>query len=238
MFTLDSKSKLLAVDPSLRATGWAIFRIQDSAPISVGVISAPPAEFLLAERLHRVQSLIEELLESFKLGKGDVLICEGPAPAVLNPESTLKVERVRGIFETLGRYRGVAVPGRINPRTVQTELLGMKGKQKSRVEVKAWAREIADRLYPGHITEGLWKEGLSKERQGKKKKDLPQDIVDALLIGSVALSKLHFALASGMSFESAFNQRSSGGTQRQSRRSPRDGRVNWSEKEWSKAHGQ
>lgn len=234
MFELNSKSKLLAVDPSLRATGWAIFRIQDSAPISVGVISAPPAEFLLAERLHLVQSLIEELLESFQFGKGDVLICEGPAPAVLNPESTLKVERVRGIFETLGRYRGVVVPGRINPRTVQTELLGMKGKQKPRVEVKAWAREIADRLYPGHVTEGLW-----KESEGRKKKILPQDIIDALLIGSVALSKLHLALASGTSLESAFNQRSSGGNQRQSRGgNSRGSRVNWSEREWSKAHGQ
>lgn len=108
---------------------------------------------------------------------------------MLNPGSALKVEQVRSIFESVARSRGVIVPGRINPRTVQSELLGLRGKQLARKEVKLQARVVAERLYSNRLPQ------LDDELEDRSisVRDLPQDIVDALLIGAVAVSKLQLA---------------------------------------------
>lgn len=136
--------------------------------------------------------------------EGDVLLCEGPAPLVRNPQSALKVEGVRGIFEAVARAEGLLVPGRLNPRTVQTELLGMRGRQLARAEVKAWARATAMRLYGDVLQEML---GAPHER-----KTISQDILDALLIGTVAATRIQLAVRGQQPIESAFLPSARGGS--------------------------
>ena len=199
---MSDRNLLFAVDPSLTSTGWAVFTIDDQIPRAAGVLTPPGPSFVLAERLKLLQQDVESLFRDLELGAGDVLICEGPAPLVKNPLSSLKVERVRGIFETLARESGVSVPGRLNPRTVQSELLNLKGKQIPRKEVKEAARLVADRLFGNRLS------SISFYGQLKNKK-ISQDIVDALLIGSLALSKIHAGLSAGQSILEVFNASSS-----------------------------
>lgn len=194
--------KLLAVDPSLRSTGWALFEGKQIA--HVGIISAPGPEFALASRLSVLQKSVTELIARLEMKAGDVLICEGPAPLVLNPATALKVEHVRGIFESVARSAQVTVPGRINPRTLQSELLGFKGKQLSRTIVKESARQVAFQLY-GKEFQSVF--GMSVK--GERKKQVPQDVIDAALIGTLALTKIRLAQSSGMDLVQMFAERSS-----------------------------
>ncbi len=182
-------TRLLAVDPSLTQSGWVLFSARTAAPLISGVITPPGPSRPLAERLAILQRSIEVIYQKLQLGSADFLIAEGPAPLVLNPGSALKVEQVRSIFESVARSRGVIVPGRINPRTVQSELLGLRGKQLARKEVKLQARVVAERLYSNRLPQ------LDDELEDRSisVRDLPQDIVDALLIGAVAVSKLQLA---------------------------------------------
>ena len=222
--TPAKKKYLLAVDPSLRSSGWVLFEADSGEPRSSGLISPPGSKIPLAHRLDFLQEQVEALLARLELGPGDLLICEGPAPLVHNPFSALKVERVRGIFESVARMRGVSVPGRVNPRTVQTELLGMRGKQLAREEVKAWARETAVRLYGKRL------EMLNLDTDGSPSaKPISQDIVDALLIGTLAISRIKVCLQSGSELSTAFLPRG-----RSSSWGAKGGRGVWTEAEFKK----
>ncbi len=186
--------RLLAIDPSLSCSGWALFSIRGKIPTACGVLSPPGPKISLAKRFDILQGLVDKLLTELNFGESDILVCEGPAPLVLNPQSALKVEGVRGIFETMSRQRGGLVPGRLNPRTIQIELLGMPGKQLQRKEVKIWAREIAFRLYGSELAKILQ----------VRKQTISQDIIDAVLIGSLAVSRIERAARFGEELESAF----------------------------------
>lgn len=189
---------LFAVDPSLTCSGWALFACADGAPLATGILSALDASQSLADRLHFLQKNISALFRQLRMGEGDVLVCEGPAPLVLNPSSAIKVEQVRGIFEALARDKGVLVPGRVNPRTVHTELLGLHGKQMSRVIVKETARATVKNIF-GPSLDILPIYGAKKNLT-----ELPQDIVDALLIGLLALSRIKLAEQSQRPIAEAF----------------------------------
>lgn len=183
---------LLAIDPSLTASGWALFEISSSNLLDVGVITAPSAAHLLASRLMVLQERVDKLFNEMALSKDDYMVLEGPAPLVLNPQSAQKVELVRGIFETLARSRGVTVPGRINPRTVQAELLGMQGAQLARPQVKKIARTVAEQMYSSEF---------------KSRGKVAQDIIDATLVGTVALSRLRLAQKSDQDILTLFSER-------------------------------
>lgn len=193
---------LLAIDPSLTATGWVVFTIADAKPRSAGLIAPPGPTMPMSQRLEILQDAVRSLLTNMQFGKGDVLICEGPAPLVKNPLSALKVEQVRGIFESLARENGAAVPGRLNPRTVQTELLGMRGSQVKREEVKHSAREVAKKLFGSQLRSlKLHDVKLSNGDE------LPQDIIDALLIGCLSVSRVQSAYKTGVSLAELFSSR-------------------------------
>ena len=209
--------RIIAVDPSLTATGWAIFSIAKNAPIHLGVIRPKGTEFPLSVRLHELQAQVSELFSKINLSSEDILVCEGPAPLVKNPQSSLKVEHVRGIFETLARSFGAVVPGRINPRTIQRELLGMKGRQLGRTQVKEWARKTVEQLY-GTLLPSIPIEDQKKTRAGL----LSQDIVDALLIGTLAVSKTTMAIRTGDDVTLHFTERTERG-----RRANRGGYAAW-----------
>ncbi len=189
---------LLAVDPSLTCSGWALFCLKSTDLLAVGLIEPPGADEYLASRLRALQNRVTEVFEKFSLGSADVLVCEGPAPLVKNPQSAIKVEGVRGIFESVARSFGLLVPGRINPRTVQTEILGMRGRQLARKTVKDWARAAAFQLY-GEPLEKMF------PPEGKGKPKISQDIIDAMLIGTLAVSRVQTAYRSKSSVEGAFN---------------------------------
>lgn len=196
---ITTSHSLLVVDPSLKMSGWALFSLENGLPHAVGVLCSQDPEIALSERLTHLQKDVENLFSTLHLQKEDILVCEGPGPLVRNPSSALKIERVRGIFEAMARQRGVLVPGRINPRTVQTELLGMGGKQVSRIVVKESARVVARRLYHD-ILPPIAERWLSK-RHAKK---IPQDIVDALLIGALTVPRLQRCLQAGIDINIAF----------------------------------
>ena len=180
--SLSKHAMLLAVDPSLSSTGWVLFHIETEKPLACGLIKSLGVELPLAKRLNVFQDDVSNLYKKIKLGMGDILICEGPAPLVVNPLSAIKVEHVRGIFESLARARGVNVPGRVNPRTLQIELLGLRGKQVERKLVKKIAKETAKRLFGDQLDNVRLDKGRAKT--------LSQDIIDAALIGILAIPKI------------------------------------------------
>ncbi len=182
---------LIAIDPSLSQSGWCLFSMDSEIPKAYGIIKPKPEKGFLGDRLLSLQSQIEELFRSLPLSKGDILICEGPAPITLNPSSSIKVEQVRGIFEAIGRGMHLHVPGRVNPRTVQTELLGLHGKQRKREEVKEVARKVVKSII------GICPDQVSME----------QDVVDSILIGLISISRVKRAQVSGMSLVEMFSEK-------------------------------
>jgi len=185
---------LLAVDPSLTCSGWALFSVRDGAVVAVGKVKSDPPSVPMAERLSALQDRIEAIFSRLRLGSADVLVCEA-ATTVKDPHNALKVENVRSIFEAIARGRAVAVPGRINPRSVHYEVMGLHGKQLPRSEVKALALRTVEFLYCGELAKlGIDAESLKRH----------QDIVDALLIGRLALTRIQSARDGGVPLDLIF----------------------------------
>lgn len=193
---LSNSSRLFAVDPSLTCSGWVLFDIGGDCPIAAGTLSPPGPSVPLSERLRLLQNQVMSLMEALKLSRGDVLVAEGPAPLVKNPSSSTKVEQVRTMFETLARSLGVEVPGRVNPRTVQAELLGLRGAQLPRLQVKQLARTTAKQMFETEILIASQCPCFSK---------LSQDIVDALLIAAFSAALIRRAESSGTQLRDVFD---------------------------------
>lgn len=190
-------SKLIAVDPSLSCSGWALFEIENGRLLGVGTVKTLDARHALADRMAKLQKNIAKVFAKVTLHEGDVVICED-ATSMKDPSAAAKLEQVRGIFETLARDAGAQVPGRIHPRTIQYELLGMRGKQHSREVVKFAAVQTVMQLFA---------EDLSRLHFDVSSESLErsQDIVDALLLGSLALGRIACAQNAGMSLAEYFD---------------------------------
>lgn len=185
---------LLAIDPSLTCSGWALFSVPHGAVTAVGKVKSDPPSVPMGERLRTLQDRISALLARLGVGSGDILVCEA-ATTVKDPHNALKVESVRSIFESLARGRGANVPGRVNPRSVHYEVIGLKGQQLPRAQVKALAVRTAELLYSADLVRlGLAGPQLSRH----------QDIVDALLVGRLALTRVQSALDGEISLEAQF----------------------------------
>ena len=191
---------LMAVDPSLTCSGWALLSIREGEVLAVGKIKSAPPSVPLATRLERLQSSITKVLNNLALGAVDVLVCESPT-TMKDPHNAIKVEQVRGLFESTGRSRGVVVPGRVNPRSVQFEVMGLTGKQVARTAVKAAAVRTVQYLY-GPTLRRL---GLAATEEELKRH---QDIVDAMLIGRFAVLRIQGALEAQQPLESIFDTQS------------------------------
>ncbi len=188
---------LMAVDPSLTCSGWALLSIPAGEVVAVGKIKGAPPSLPMATRLERLQGSIKKVISDLTLGGADVLVCEAPT-TMKDPLNAIKVEQVRGLFESSGRDLGVTVPGRVNPRSVQYEVMGLKGKQVGRTEVKAAAVRTVQYLYAPTL-EGF---GIKASDEELKRH---QDIVDAILIGRFAVLKIQGALESRQPLESVFD---------------------------------
>lgn len=191
--------RLLAVDPSLTCSGWALFSIDGKRLLAVGKIKSDPPSYALPFRLVRLQERIAALFDRLQLDERDVLVCEGPT-SIKDPHNALKVEHVRSIFEILGRSRAVSVPGRVNPRSVQFEVMGLHGKQIPRKEVKATAIQTVRYLFK----QDLERLGLIGDSNCSLQKH--QDIVDAILVGRFAMTRFQAAREGCFSLEEMFNQ--------------------------------
>ncbi|MCB0338055.1 MAG: hypothetical protein KDD53_00555 [Bdellovibrionales bacterium] len=218
--------KLLAVDPSLTCSGWALFSLENRALLGVGKIrSKPPSEPLQA-RLLDLQQQVNRFLLKVNAGVGDILVCEGPT-TMKDPRAAIKVEQVRGIFESMSRAQGIQVPGRLNPRSVQVELMGMKGRQTKRETVKKTALGVVKNLYGTQLDQI----GFSKSEDDLRKN---QDIVDAILVGHLALGRISTAIQGSIALEEIFSE---SGTRRRSSRfawgSGESNTFGWSSKEIS-----
>ncbi len=190
---------LLAVDPSLTCSGWALLSIKTGEILGVGKIRSLPPCHHLSERLLDLQSKIHTIFAELKLGPSDLMICEAPT-TMRDPRAALKVEQVRCIFEAVARQSGLKVPGRLNPRSVQYEVMGLKGKQLKRCLIKETARRIAVFIY----NKDLVRLGFPSDCNSLKKN---QDIVDALLIGHLAVQRVKSARVSGQKIENFFCER-------------------------------
>ena len=190
---------LLAVDPSLTCSGWALFSPKNEQLLAVGKVRALPPKHALASRLSDLQKQIYELLKELKLSSNDVLVCEA-ATTIRDPRAAFIVEQVRTIFESVARSFRLTVPGRVNPRTVQYEIMGLRGKQVDRKTVKQTAIEVVGALYSVELK----KLGLLNEKSSDLKKH--QDIVDAMLIGRLVLSRLKDASLAGTSLEEMLSE--------------------------------
>jgi Holliday junction resolvasome RuvABC endonuclease subunit len=180
---------LLAVDPSLTCSGWALFDLRSERLCGVGKVMSLPASLSLSIRLADLQSKITTLFSQLTLANNDVLVCEGET-TMRDPRAVIKVEQVRSIFESVGRAGKVIVPGRVNPRSVQSELMGFRGRQVKREVVKATARQLVETLYADRLKELQFCMELHMlERH--------QDIVDAILVGRLALLRLKAGLQTG-----------------------------------------
>ena len=193
-----SPERLFAVDPSLTCSGWALFSLPDESLLGVGKIKSLPASNELSLRIADLQEKIALVLDDAGLKKGDLLVCEAQT-TMRDPRAAFVVEQVRGVFETLAREREVLVPGRINPRSVQHEVMGLRGKQLKREIVKSTAASVVENLYGSSLT----KLGFTVNAKELSKN---QDIVDALLIGAYGLAKIAQSAHSGAPLEGFFSQ--------------------------------
>ncbi len=163
----------------------------------MGKIKSDPPSVPLATRLEKLQGHIGKVVTNLSLGEQDVLVCEAPT-TMKDPLNAIKVEQVRGLFEAAGRDRGVVVPGRVNPRSVQYEVMGLKGKQLARPQVKAAAVRTVQYLYAAD----LQRLGIDT---GDASLTKHQDIVDAMLIGRFAILKVQGAIDTRQTLESVFD---------------------------------
>lgn len=191
---MSTPGRLLAVDPSLTCSGWALFSISTGDLLSVGKIRSLKPSFAMGERLLDIQIKVQSVLKDLRISARDVVVCEAQT-TLLDPKGAFKVEQVRGIFESLARNAGAKVPGRINPRSVQREVMGLKGRQIARASVKKIALDIAHALYGKYL-----------DNIGMSRHDLTsnQDIVDAVLVGRLGLVRIQSAEAAGMSLDDFF----------------------------------
>jgi Holliday junction resolvasome RuvABC endonuclease subunit len=192
-------SRLISVDPSLTCSGWALFSIKNAQLMAVGKLRSLSPEKPLAIRLQDLHDKISKIFATLELGDDDVLICESPT-TMRDPRAAFKVEQVRGIFEEVARQRSMRVPGRLNPRTVQYEVMGLRGKQLKREIVKATALSIARTLY-GKALLGM---GFELDDAFLSRH---QDIVDAILIGSLGVTRIQSATTTGVTLEEMFESR-------------------------------
>ncbi len=166
--------------------------------LAVGKVKSLGASLPLPLRLQDLHKKISVILQQFELGEDDVLICESPT-TMKDPRAALKVEQVRVTFESLARSRGMLVPGRVNPRTVQYEIMGLRGKQLARNIVKETGVFVVQSLYADALQNLGFAASIAHLRQH-------QDIVDALLIGRMGLIRLEAATRSGMPVEEMFKE--------------------------------
>jgi Holliday junction resolvasome RuvABC endonuclease subunit len=193
LLTLD---RLLAIDPSLTCSGWALFRVSNGELVGVGKIKSLPASLPLAVRLRNLQEKVEQLYAQLSLKNKDLLVCEAPT-TMRDPRAAIKVEQVRGIFETMARTRELVVPGRINPRSVHSEVIGLRGRQQRREIVKLAAAQLVLSLFGESLERMGFEPALANLRRN-------QDIVDAILIGHVSLARVRSAQHTGIPLEQLF----------------------------------
>jgi Holliday junction resolvasome RuvABC endonuclease subunit len=191
--------RLITIDPSLTCSGWALFGIERRELMAVGKVRSLGAQMPLAHRLEDLQGKIKQVFDGLELASSDVLVCEAPT-TMRDPHAAFKVEQVRGIFESVARSRKIKVPGRINPRSVHLQIMGMQGKQLPRAHIKEAAVTLVASLYRRELTR------MKFECSAKMLKR-NQDIVDAILIGSLALAWVSEAGRGGVALEDYFDPR-------------------------------
>lgn len=219
--------RLIAIDPSLTCSGWALLSISTEELLGVGKLRSLPPKISLSERLQKLQQRIEDTLGGLNLGPNDVLVCEAPT-SMLDPRGAFKVEQVRGIFEAVARTKNITVPGRINPRTVQRDLMGLRGAQQRRDAVKDTACQVVKTLFGDQLR----RLGFDVSDRNLAKH---QDIVDAILIGAIGVTKVKQGSVGDIAITEVFREQKS--RRKSSRNSWGSGEENsfgWTEAEISK----
>lgn len=181
MNNLQSFKRVLAIDPSLISSGWALFKTSPRRCLAFGTIRTQKVK-CLESRLKSIQTQVNDLYTSINLSASDLVLVED-ATKFIDPLNLIKVERVRAVFEVLARSSGIETK-RIHARTIQRFVMGLTGRQLKREIVKACARQTAWALYRSEL---MQIDGIKTVEDMKR----CQDIVDALLIGHYATSQIN-----------------------------------------------
>lgn len=190
---------LISIDPSLTCSGWAVFDFNTEGLVAVGKIRALPASYSLSDRLLDFQKKVQDLLKTFGLKRGDYLVSEAPT-TMRDPRAAFRVEQVRSIFEAVARAKDINVPGRVNPRSVQREVMGLRGKQIAREQVKDTAVRVVSALYEKDLRCLEFPVDHSSLLKH-------QDIVDAILVGRLALIRVKSAIQAGLPPQKLFDEK-------------------------------
>jgi len=143
------------------------------------------------------------MLAEVGLSAQDVMVCEAPT-TMRDPSAAFKVEQVRSLFEALARMLGSQVPGRLNPRSVHQELLGVRGRQLPRKVIKDSAMMAVTRLYASALQEmGFASASVELQAQLRKR----QDVVDAILLGTVSVARWKTAQSTGTTLSELFAEK-------------------------------
>ncbi|MEZ4752710.1 MAG: hypothetical protein R3A13_00100 [Bdellovibrionota bacterium] len=86
-------SRLIAVDPSLTCSGWALFCLKTKTLLGVGRIKSIPSKHAFNTRLDDLQAKISKVLAAPELGENDVLIAEAPT-FMKDPDAALKLNKL------------------------------------------------------------------------------------------------------------------------------------------------
>lgn len=120
-------SKVFSVDPSVSSLGWAIMQVSGRL-VDAGVLKYS-SKNSICERIQFILREVNDLIQYYKLGPTDYCVLESSA-GIINPRSFLALERVRSSVEALAIIKGLRVIGRINPRSLQSKMLGLKKMEK------------------------------------------------------------------------------------------------------------
>ncbi|MCS6961758.1 MAG: crossover junction endodeoxyribonuclease RuvC [Deltaproteobacteria bacterium] len=160
--------KVLAVDPSSSSLGWAIIDTRE-IPLDAGVFYYN-TDISISNRVKHIVNEIKHIIDCYNLKRGDYFVVESSAGCI-NPRTFLILERIRGAGEAVALLNGLTVLGRINPRSIHVNLLGIK-KSLARVFVKSAIRSYVEKQFSAFLK--------SAEIEVIPKN---QDVFDALLLG-------------------------------------------------------
>lgn len=148
------KSRLLAVDPGLAVTGYAILDYRSNSVIQLieGGIVKTQARHSLEDRLKQIYAGLDEIINEFKPG---VLAIEDLFTDYKNPATALLMAHARGVCLLAAARLGIKVY-HYPARKVKQSLTGTGSATKDQVQKMVQARlKLAAPPRPDHIADAI-----------------------------------------------------------------------------------
>jgi len=154
MLNMPDMLRVLAVDPGLAGTGYAVLDYRNSFVIQLieGGIIKTPAGHSLEDRLSQIYSGLDEIINEFKPG---VFAIEELYSDYKNPKTALLMAHARGVCLLAAGRSGIKVY-HYPARKVKQSLTGTGGATKGQVQKMVQARLKLDTLpRPDHVADAI-----------------------------------------------------------------------------------